>query len=109
MLEGNTIKGYSKYEMEDNGLPFLISYCPYSERPLWDGELIRFPKKYNNKETVSVSIVIEKIRLGANILRKDTLPVDAIVGVLNNETNSILFNSSYKASGANSIAAGQST
>ena len=106
---GGSIKGYEVYESEDNGLPFLISYCPDSAQPLWDGELIRFPKKYSNKETVSVSITPEKIRLGTNILRKDILPVDTIIGTLDNRTNSILLNSAYEASGTNSIAAGYGT
>ena len=103
------IKGYKIYDEINNNLPFVIPYCPGSSTPLCDGGYYKFPKTYQNKETFSVKIIPEKLRMTTNVIRRDILPKETIIGVLNNELNSILLNGAYEASGANSLAAGQST
>ena len=107
--EDTMVKGYKFYEEIDNNLPFVIPYCPGSSSPLYDGGYYKFPKTYENKQTFSIEIIPERLRLTTNVIRKDILPQETIIGYLNNELNSILLNSSYEASGANSLAAGNQT
>ena len=107
--EDSKIKGYKVYEEIDNDLPFVIPYCPGSATPLYDGGSYKFPKQYTNGETFSIQIIPERIRLTTNVIRKDVLPQETIIGILNNDLNSLLLNSAYEASGANSLAAGHGT
>lgn len=107
--EGSMVKGYNIYEEIDNDLPFVIPYCPGSATPLYDGGYYEFPKHYEKGDTFSIKIIPERIRVTTNVIRKDVLPQETIIGILNNDLNSILLNSAYEASGANSLAAGYGT
>lgn len=107
--EGSMAKGYNIYEEIDNDLPFVIPYCPGSATPLHDGGYYEFPKHYKKGDTFSIKIIPERIRVTTNVIRKDVLPQETIIGILNNDLNSILLNSAYEASGANSLAAGHGT
>lgn len=92
---------------DDNGLPFLFCMAN-TERPLWDGSF-RIFTDYSSNTSLQLTVIPQKIKLETGPVDPILLPVETQIGEYIEDTNSILFNSAYEASGSNSIAAGSGT